>query len=186
MSHDSDDDAICRWFSRFWSVTQSWEVLRPCKNRYWTELLPVIGSCVAAEWLRVVGCQTSAGSTLWPNEFCTLTTTFMWECYSWTSDPHLTLDKLDNLGLGSTLCSWVMDLFTDLPHQVRIANHTSSTLILSTGTPLHCVLSPMLFMLVTHGWMEVFYCEQLLQILTKYISNVHENKCLNCHTVVLC
>ncbi|KAI3373024.1 hypothetical protein L3Q82_023467, partial [Scortum barcoo] len=57
--------------------------------------------------------------------------------------------KLHNLGLPSLLCHWIRDFLTNRPQVVRIGDNTSSTLVLSTGTPQGCVLSPALFTLFT-------------------------------------
>ncbi|KAI3376612.1 hypothetical protein L3Q82_017046 [Scortum barcoo] len=51
--------------------------------------------------------------------------------------------------LPSSLCYWISDLLTNRPQVVRIGDNTSSTLVLSTGTPQGCVLSPALFTLFT-------------------------------------
>ncbi|KAI3372786.1 hypothetical protein L3Q82_023251, partial [Scortum barcoo] len=47
------------------------------------------------------------------------------------------------------LCHWIRDFLTNRPQVVRIGDNTSSTLVLSTGTPQGCVLSPALFTLFT-------------------------------------
>ncbi|KAI3352532.1 hypothetical protein L3Q82_005477 [Scortum barcoo] len=57
--------------------------------------------------------------------------------------------KLHNLGLPSSLCHWIRDFLTNRPQVVRIGDNTSSRLVLSTGTPQGCVLSPALFTLFT-------------------------------------
>ncbi|KAI3352194.1 hypothetical protein L3Q82_005162 [Scortum barcoo] len=57
--------------------------------------------------------------------------------------------KLHNLGLPSSLCHWIRDFLTNKPQVVRIGDNTSSTLVLSTGTPQGCMLSPALFTLFT-------------------------------------
>ncbi|KAI4878453.1 hypothetical protein NFI96_000505 [Prochilodus magdalenae] len=64
--------------------------------------------------------------------------------------PHKLVSKLGSLGLDSSICSWGLCFLTDRPQCVRIGNHTSSTLILNTGTPQGCVLSPILFTLFTN------------------------------------
>ncbi|KAI4891554.1 hypothetical protein NFI96_034005 [Prochilodus magdalenae] len=56
-----------------------------------------------------------------------------------------------SLGLRSSLCNnWVLDFLTNRPQSVRIHNLSSSTTILSTGSPQGCVLSPLLFTLLTY------------------------------------
>ncbi|KAI3363340.1 hypothetical protein L3Q82_011965, partial [Scortum barcoo] len=60
------------------------------------------------------------------------------------------VQKLTTLGLSSTLCNWVLDFLTDRPQSVRIHDVSSSSISLSTGSPQGCVLSPLLFTLLTH------------------------------------
>ncbi|KAI4876536.1 hypothetical protein NFI96_002224 [Prochilodus magdalenae] len=67
-----------------------------------------------------------------------------------TMIPQTLTDKLSSLGLCSSLCNWVLDFLTNRPQSVRIHNLTSSTTILSTGSPQGCVLSPLLFTLLTY------------------------------------
>lgn len=64
--------------------------------------------------------------------------------------PDMLALKLHNLGLSASLCSWISDFLTSRPQMVRIGELTSAPLILSTGTPQGCVLSPTLFTLFTH------------------------------------
>ncbi|KAK3554035.1 hypothetical protein QTP70_019154 [Hemibagrus guttatus] len=64
--------------------------------------------------------------------------------------PHKLVDKLNNLGLTTTLCSWILDFLTNRPQNVKVRNHTSATITLNTGAPQGCVLSPALFTLFTH------------------------------------
>ncbi|KAI3360426.1 hypothetical protein L3Q82_002332 [Scortum barcoo] len=63
--------------------------------------------------------------------------------------PDKLILKLHNLGLPSSLCHWIRDFLTNRPQVVRIGDNTSSTLVLNTGTPQGCVLSPALFTLFT-------------------------------------
>ena len=58
--------------------------------------------------------------------------------------------KLTDLGLSPSLCNWLLDFLTERPQAVRVNNNTSNTLTLSTGAPQGCVLSPLLFTLLTH------------------------------------
>ncbi|KAI3370576.1 hypothetical protein L3Q82_007145 [Scortum barcoo] len=62
--------------------------------------------------------------------------------------PDKLILKLHNLGLPSSLCHWIRDFLTNRPQVVRIGDNTSSTLVLNTGTPQGCVLSPALFTLL--------------------------------------
>ncbi|KAI3364745.1 hypothetical protein L3Q82_000901 [Scortum barcoo] len=64
--------------------------------------------------------------------------------------PQTLVQKLTTLGLSSTLCNWVLDFLTDRPQSVRIHDVSSSSISLSTGSPQGCVLSPLLFTLLTH------------------------------------
>ncbi|KAK3517048.1 hypothetical protein QTP70_033835 [Hemibagrus guttatus] len=58
--------------------------------------------------------------------------------------------KLSDLGICTSICSWITDFLTNKPESVRLGNHISSTLILNTGIPQGCVLSPLLYSLFTH------------------------------------
>ncbi|KAK3537789.1 hypothetical protein QTP70_018943, partial [Hemibagrus guttatus] len=62
---------------------------------------------------------------------------------------HLT-EKLSLLGIKTSLCNWILDFLTGRPQSVRIGNSTSSTTTMNTGAPQGCVLSPLLFTLLTH------------------------------------
>ncbi|KAK3507168.1 hypothetical protein QTP70_009361 [Hemibagrus guttatus] len=57
---------------------------------------------------------------------------------------------LSLLGLNTSLCNWILDFLTGRPQPVQIGNSISSTTTLSTGAPQGCVLSPLLFTLLTH------------------------------------
>jgi hypothetical protein len=64
--------------------------------------------------------------------------------------PSKLITKLRTLGLNTSLCNWILDLLTGLPQVVWVGNNTSATLILNTGAPKGCVLSPLLYSLFTH------------------------------------
>uniref|UniRef100_A0A672HXF0 Reverse transcriptase domain-containing protein n=1 Tax=Salarias fasciatus TaxID=181472 RepID=A0A672HXF0_SALFA len=64
--------------------------------------------------------------------------------------PQQLIYKLDRLGLNTTLCNWLLDFLTGRPQAVRVGSNTSGTIILNTGAPQGCVLSPLLFTLLTH------------------------------------
>ncbi|KAK3545743.1 hypothetical protein QTP70_011328 [Hemibagrus guttatus] len=54
------------------------------------------------------------------------------------------------LGINTSLCNWILDFLTGRPQSVWIGNSTSSATILNTGAPQGCMLSPLLFTLLTH------------------------------------
>ncbi len=64
--------------------------------------------------------------------------------------PQQLINKLNLLGLNTSLCNWILDFLTARPQSVRVGRNTSSTTTLSTGAPQGCVLSPLLFTLLTH------------------------------------
>ncbi|KAJ8352219.1 hypothetical protein SKAU_G00236950 [Synaphobranchus kaupii] len=64
--------------------------------------------------------------------------------------PQQLICKLDQLGLNTSLCNWLLDFLSERPQAVRVGNNTSSSITLSTGAPQGCVLSPLLFTLLTH------------------------------------
>jgi len=64
--------------------------------------------------------------------------------------PQSLINKLVLLGLRPSLCNWVLDFLTNRPQSVKIHNTLSSTLILNTGSPQGCVLSSLLYTLLTY------------------------------------
>ncbi len=64
--------------------------------------------------------------------------------------PGTLVAKLQTLGLNRSLCSWILDFLTGRIQVVRMGNNTSFPLVLNTGAPQGCVLSPLLYSLYTH------------------------------------
>ncbi len=64
--------------------------------------------------------------------------------------PQQLTHKLVQLGLNTSLCNWLLDFLTGRPQAVRVGINTSSTITLNTWAPQGCVLSPLLFTLLTH------------------------------------
>ena len=67
-----------------------------------------------------------------------------------TPVPTKLITKLRTLGLNTSLCNWILGFLTGRPQVVRVGNNTSAPLILNTGAPQRCVLSPLLYSLFTH------------------------------------
>ncbi|TKS65799.1 putative RNA-directed DNA polymerase from transposon X-element [Collichthys lucidus] len=64
--------------------------------------------------------------------------------------PQQLIQKLDCLGLNTSLCNWLLDFLTGRPQTVRVGSNASSTITPNTGAPQRCVLSPLLFTPLTH------------------------------------
>ena len=64
--------------------------------------------------------------------------------------PQRLMDKLLLLGLNPTLCHWILDFLLERPQSVRVGKKISKSITLSTGSPQGCVLSPLLYTLLTH------------------------------------
>lgn len=55
-----------------------------------------------------------------------------------------------HLGFSLSICTWILNFLTNRPQTVRIGCYSSSTIIVSTGSPQGCVLSPLLYSLYTY------------------------------------
>jgi hypothetical protein len=64
--------------------------------------------------------------------------------------PTKLITKRRTLGLNISLCNWILDILTGRFQVVRVGNNMSPMLILNTGAPQGCVLSPLLYSLLTH------------------------------------
>ncbi len=77
--------------------------------------------------------------------------------------PQQLINKLNLLGLNASLCNWILDFLTGRPQSVRVDCKTSSTTTLSTGAPQGCVLSPLLFTLLTHDCIAKFSSNHIIK-----------------------
>ncbi len=77
--------------------------------------------------------------------------------------PQQLINKLNLLGLNNSLCNWILDFLTGRPQSVRVGHNTSSTTTLSTGAPQGCVLSPLLFTLLTHDCTAKFSFNHIIK-----------------------
>ncbi|KAK3532636.1 hypothetical protein QTP86_027367 [Hemibagrus guttatus] len=65
--------------------------------------------------------------------------------------PALLRDKLFQLNVPDSMCSWITDFLTDRRQFVRLGTHVSDLQRISTRSPQGCVLSPLLFSLYTNS-----------------------------------
>ncbi len=65
--------------------------------------------------------------------------------------PQTLVNKLSVLRLSPSLCNWILDFLSDRPQSTRINNIISSPIILHTGSPQGCILSLLLYTLLTHS-----------------------------------
>ena len=59
-------------------------------------------------------------------------------------------DKLVSLNVHPAICHWTLNLLLHRPQSVKVNNSLSKPVILNTGAPQGCVLSPFLFTLFTN------------------------------------
>ena len=67
-----------------------------------------------------------------------------------TIQPHLLLSRLVDLDVSPQIVLWIRSFLRDRPQRVNVNNLLSNELILSTGAPQGCVLSPILFSIYTN------------------------------------
>ncbi len=77
--------------------------------------------------------------------------------------PQQLINKLNLLGLNNSLCNWILDFLTGGPQSVCVGRNTSSTTTLSTGASQGCVLSPLLFTLLTHVYTAKFSSNHIIK-----------------------
>ncbi|KAI4905235.1 hypothetical protein NFI96_008737, partial [Prochilodus magdalenae] len=88
--------------------------------------------------------------------------------------PSRLIHKLSTLGITNTLCSWIMDFLTCKPQCVRMGEHTSPSLTLSTGCPQGIVLSPLFYTLYTHDCTTTYSSNTIIKFAddTTIIGNI--------------
>ena len=65
--------------------------------------------------------------------------------------PALLREKLSQLSVPDSTCSWITDFLSDRKQHVKLEKHVSDSQSISTGSPQGCVLSPLLFSLYTNS-----------------------------------
>ena len=76
--------------------------------------------------------------------------------------PSKLFEKTKKVGVPQSMCLWILDFLLNRPQVVKIGGNLSSSLILSTGAPQGCVLSPMPYSLFTY---DCAACHKSTQIL---------------------
>ena len=77
--------------------------------------------------------------------------------------PQKLYDKLLLFDLDPSLCLWLLDFLLQRPQTVRVNGRFSRSLVLSTGTPQGCVLSPLLYCLFTNDCVSSHDSVQLVK-----------------------
>lgn len=67
-----------------------------------------------------------------------------------TMQVNVLLKRLLDLGLNGGLVHWIKDFLTDRPQKVCVKGVLSDEIVLNTGAPQGCVLSPLLFSVYTN------------------------------------
>lgn len=64
--------------------------------------------------------------------------------------PQQLVDRVQLLGVGTNTFNKVLDFFTERNQTVKVSSRTSTTITVGTESPQGCVLSPVIFSLLTH------------------------------------
>uniref|UniRef100_A0A670JPL4 Reverse transcriptase domain-containing protein n=1 Tax=Podarcis muralis TaxID=64176 RepID=A0A670JPL4_PODMU len=85
--------------------------------------------------------------------------------------------RMTNLGIHQKICLWVRNFLTDRPQTVRMGPYYSSTLVLSTGAPQGCVLSPFLYSLYTFDCTPLYKSNTIIKFAddTTVVGLISEN-----------
>ena len=64
--------------------------------------------------------------------------------------PQHLVNNLGAISISAPLCNWLPDFLTNRPQTVRVGQNSLEITFMNTGVPQGCVLSPLLFTLMTH------------------------------------
>ena len=67
-----------------------------------------------------------------------------------TIEPYVLLKRLIDFHVNSNLVLWIRDFLRDRPQRVCVKGYLSEEVVLNSGAPQGCVLSPMLFSIYTN------------------------------------
>ncbi|XP_053702104.1 uncharacterized protein LOC128747907 [Synchiropus splendidus] len=77
--------------------------------------------------------------------------------------PQDLVHKLEQLGVETSMCNWLLDFLTNRTQSVRVGGNTSSVISQNIGSPQGCVLSPLLFTLLTHDCRPKYSSNHILK-----------------------
>lgn len=77
--------------------------------------------------------------------------------------PQALVNKMQLLGVKPSLCNWVLDILTNRPQSARVHGITSSTTVQNIGSPQGCLLSPLLYTLLTYDSSERYPGNQVVK-----------------------
>ena len=78
--------------------------------------------------------------------------------------PQQLICKLDQLGLRTSLCNWLLDFLSEWPQAGQVGSNTSRTTALSMGGPPQgCVLGPRLRVVLTHDCAPSFSSDHIVK-----------------------
>ena len=78
-------------------------------------------------------------------------------------NPTKLVMRMHAQGLPESICLWTKDFLTNRPQHVRLGDTTSSTIVLNTGLPQGCVLSPFLYSLFTSDCVSTHNSNMLIE-----------------------
>lgn len=85
-----------------------------------------------------------------------------------TIQHHLLLKRLRDLQVNSSIILWIRAFLCDRPQWVSVGGHVSKEIVINTGAPQGCVLSPLLFSVYTNELM----CNDLVLTLIKFADDM--------------
>ncbi|KAK3506713.1 hypothetical protein QTP70_016250 [Hemibagrus guttatus] len=85
--------------------------------------------------------------------------------------------EAESAGTNTSLCNWILDFLTGRPQSVQIGNSISSTTTQNTGASQGCILSPLLYTLLTHDCAAMHRSNHIIKLAndTTVVGLVREN-----------
>ena len=77
--------------------------------------------------------------------------------------PQQFFDKFQLLSTDLSMCHWLLDFLLRRPQTVKLNSRSSGTVVLSTGAPQGCILSPLFYSLFTNDCVSHHDSVQLIK-----------------------